>query len=139
MAVFNKFRVTVADFAAGKHNLGSHALRVMFTNTAPLVTNEVKADLTEIAAGNGYAAGGPSLTVSASGQTAGVYKVVADDLVLVAAGGSIGPFRYAVLYNDTAAGDPLLGWWDRGSALTIADGDSFTLDLSATNGVIQIS
>lgn len=139
MAVFNKFQVTVADFAAGKHNLASHTLRVMLTNTAPVATNAVKADLTEIAAGNGYAAGGPTLNVTASGQTAGVYKLVADDPVIVAAGGSIGPFRYAVLYNDTAAGDPLLGWWDRGSALTLADGDSFTLDLSATNGVIQIS
>ena len=71
MAAFNKFQAFVEHVAEGVHNLGSDTLKVMLTNTAPLATNSVKADLTEIAAGNGYTAGGGTLTVSSSAQTAG--------------------------------------------------------------------
>jgi hypothetical protein len=139
VAVFNKFHQFVADRANGVHNLGSHALRVMLTNVAPVAANTVRANLTQIAAGNGYPAGGVAVTVTASGQTAGVYKLVADDVVITAAGGSIGPFRYAVLYNDTPTtpADPLIGWWDYGAAITLLDGEPLTVDFSAANGVLQ--
>lgn len=74
-------------------------------------------------------------------QTAGVYKLVLTDVVITAAGGSIGPFRYVVLYNDTptAPADPLIGWYDYGSAVTLATSESLTVDFDATNGVLTLT
>jgi len=138
-SIFNKFNRFVADLANGVHNLGSNQLRVMLTNTAPVATNGLRADITEIAAAGGYAAGGFAVTVTSSAQTGGVHRLIADDIVVTPSAPGFGPFRYAVLYNDTAANDPLIGWWDRGSSVSVAPPDTFTLDLSATNGVLQIT
>lgn len=145
MASFNKFNQFVEDLAKKVHHLntsgaGGDTLRILLTNSAPVATNTVKANLTEITPGNGYAANGPAAVVASSGQTAGVYKLVLDDLTITASGGSIGPFRYFVLYNDTptSPADPLIGFWDYGSALTLADGESVTIDFSPTNGALQI-
>jgi hypothetical protein len=139
VAAFNKFNALAEDLAEKIHNLGSDALKVMLTNTAPSATNAVKADVTEISAGNGYTAGGTAVTITASSQTGGTYKLVGNDVVFTASGGSIGPLRYAVLYNSTPAAGNLIGWWDYGSALTLADGSTLTVDFSATNGILQIS
>ncbi len=139
MAAFNRFNALTEDLAEKIHNLGSDALKVMLTNTAPSATNAVKADITEISAGNGYTAGGTAVTITASSQTGGTYKLVGNDVVFTASGGSIGPLRYAVLYNSTPAAGNLIGWWDYGSALTLADGSTLTVDFSATNGILQIS
>jgi hypothetical protein len=65
------------------------------------------------------------------------YKLVLADVVFTASG-AMGPFRYAVLYNDTAASDELIGYWDYGSSITLASGDTFTVDYDATTGVLQI-
>lgn len=142
MATFNKFQAFVENLAEGVHNLGSNTLKVMLVNSpAPVNTNSVKADLTEIAAGNGYTAGGGTPSITSSAQTSGTYKLVLADVVFTAAGGSIGPFRYAVLYNDTptSPADPLIGWYDYGSSITLADGESLTVDFDPTNGVIQLA
>lgn len=141
MAVFTKFNAFSENLAEGVHNLGSHTLKVMLSNTAPVATNSVKADITEIAAGNGYTAGGTAATISSSVQTGGVYKLVLADVVFTAAGGSIGPFRYIVLFNDTPTSplDPLIAWSDYGSAITLAAGESFTVDFSATDGALTIT
>lgn len=140
MAAFNKINAFVEHVAEKVHNLGADTLKVMLTNTAPVATNTVFADLTEIAAGNGYAAGGTAATISSSAQSSGTYKLVLADVVFTASGGTIGPFRYAVLYNDTptSPADPLIGWWDYGSAITLNDTETFTVDFSAANGVLQI-
>jgi hypothetical protein len=140
MPAFNKFHSFVAARNNGVHNLGAHALKVLLTNTAPLASNTVRANLTEIAAGNGYPAGGLPVVVTASGQTAGIYKLEVDDIVLTPTG-PIGPFRYAVFYNDTptSPADPLIGWWDYGSSISPGLGESFTLDFSAVNGALQDS
>jgi hypothetical protein len=141
MATFNKFNSFVEHLAEGVHNLGADTLKVMLTNAAPVATNSVKANLTEIAAGNGYTAGGTAASITSSGQTSGTYKLVLGDVVITASGGSIGPFRYAVLYNDTptSPADPLIGYWDYGSALTLANGESITWDADPTNGVITLA
>jgi hypothetical protein len=141
MASFNKFNAFVEHLAEKVHDLGADTLKILLTNTAPVAGNSVKADLAEISAGNGYSAGGPSATISASSQSSGTYKLVLDDLTVTASGGSIGPFRYFVLYNDTPSSpaDPLVGWWDYGSSITLSDGESITVDFSAANGALQIA
>lgn len=138
MAVFNKFSSFVEALAEGAHNLGSNVLKIMLTNSAPLATNTVKANLTDISAGNGYTAGGTAVTITASSQTSGLYKLVGNDVVFTASGGSIGPFRYAALYNDTATNDELIGWWDYGASITLLAGETLTVDLDAVNGILTI-
>ncbi len=139
MAAYNKFQSFVEALAEKVHNLGSDTLKVMLTNVAPVATNTVKANLTEIAAGNGYTAGGTQATISSSAQTAGTYKLVLADVVFTASGGSIADFRYVVLYNDTALNDELIGWWDYGSTVTLTTGQTFTVDFDATNGVLTLA
>jgi hypothetical protein len=139
MAAFNKFNSFVEALAEKKHDLGADTLKVMLTNTAPVATNAVKADLTEISAGNGYTAGGNTASVTSSAQTSGTYKLVlGDPATWTASGGSIGPFRYAVLYNDTATSDELIGWWDYASSITLAAGESFAVDFDPTTGVLTL-
>ena len=138
MAVFNKISAFVEALSEKKHDLGSDVLKLMLTNSAPIATNTVKANLTEISAGNGYTAGGSAVTITTSAQTAGLYKLVGNDVTVTASGGSIGPFRYVVLYNDTATNDELIGWWDYGSSITLLTGETLTVDLDAANGILTI-
>lgn len=137
MASFNKFNSFVEALAEKVHNLGSDTLKILLTNSAPVATNTQKSNLTEISAGNGYSAGGPAVTVTASSQTSGTYSLVGNDVTITASGGSIGPFRYAVLYNDTATNDELIGWWDYGSSITLASGEQFTVDFGSS--ILQIA
>lgn len=135
MATFFKYNAFVENLAEGVHDLGSDTLKVYLTNATPSASaDSVKADLAEISAGNGYTAGGNTVTITGSSQTSGTYSLVGNDTVFTASGGSIGPFRYAVLYNDTptSPADPLIGSWDYGSALTLADGESLTVDFAAS-------
>jgi hypothetical protein len=139
MATLSKFNSFVEAVAEKVHNLGSDSLKVMLTNTAPVATNTVKTDITEISAGNGYTAGGTAATISSSAQTSGTYKLVLADVVFTASGGSIGPFRYIVLYNDTATNKELIAYADYGSSITLATGETFTTDFDGTNGVLTIA
>jgi hypothetical protein len=139
MAAFNKFQAFVEEVFEAKIDFQTHSFKVMLTNSAPVATNTIKADLTDISAGNGYSAGGTATTITSSAQTSGTYKAVASDVVFTASGGSIGPFRYAVLYDDTqtSPAKPLCAWWDYGSAITLLNGEVFTVDFDATNGILQ--
>lgn len=141
MAAANKFNAFAENVAEKVHNLATDTLKVMLTNTAPLATNSVRADLTEITAANGYTAGGTQAVQSSSAQTSGTYKLVLADVTFTASGGSIGPFRYAVLYNDTptSPADPLILYWDYGTSLTLTSGNSFTVDFDATAGVLTLA
>lgn len=132
MATYNKFQQFVENIAKGVHNLDGGGLKVMLVNTAPVATNSVKADLTEISAGNGYTAGGTAPGSQDAEHTTGTLSLSGADVVFTASGGTIGPFRYAVLYDDTptSPADPLIGWWDYGSAITLQDAETFTVDFS---------
>src|ERR1700743_1297504 len=99
MATFNKFNAFVADVANKVHNLGSDTLKVMLTNTAPTAANAVKTDIIEITAGHGYSAGGSAATLVSSVQSSGTYTLKLNNVTFTASGGSIGTFRYCVLYN----------------------------------------
>lgn len=136
MAVFNKFQKFVEDLGDGIHQLkaAGHTLKVYLTNETPSASlDAVKADLAEIAGGNGYTAGGYDIQNDAS-QAGGVFTLTAVDVTITASGGSVGPFQYAVLYNDTptSPADPLIGWYDYGSSITLNDGESLVIDFGAS-------
>jgi hypothetical protein len=140
MATFNKFDVFVENLAEKVHNLGSDTLKVALTNTAPIATNTVLANITQISSGNGYTTGGATVSITSSTQTSGTYKLVLADVVFTATG-SMGPFRYAVLYNDTptSPADPLIGFYDYGSSITLSLNETFTLDFDPTNGALTLA
>src|SRR5690349_18626823 len=129
MAAFNKFNVFVGDLAQKVHNLNSVALKIMLTNTSPVATNTVKSNISDLAAGNGYAAGGLTATFVSGNDIAGTYKLVLSPVSWTASGGSIGPFEFAVLYNSSAASGNLIGWWDYGVPITLTNGNTFTVQL----------
>ncbi len=140
MATFNKINSFVEDVAEKVHNLGSDQLVVALcaAANAPVATNTILANLTQISYAN---CSTRNLTTSTSAQTSGTYKLVLADLVLTASGGTVGPFRYVVIYNDTptSPADPLIGWYDYGSDITLANGETLTIDFDGTNGVLQLA
>lgn len=140
MASAQKFNQFVQDIANGKHNLGSDTLKVMLTDVAPVAGNSIFGNLTEITAQNGYTAGGTTSTTTSSSQTSGVEKLIIQNVVFTASG-TIGPFRYAVLYNNTQTSPvkPLILFWDYGSEVTLSNGDTFTVGFDGTNGVLTIT
>lgn len=135
MAAFNKFYSFVEALAEKTHNLGSDQLKIALTNTIPVNTNTVLANITEISYTN---LSTRNVTTSTSAQTTGTYKLVCADLVLTATG-AVGPFRYVVLYNDTATADELIGWYDYGSAVNMVNTDTFTIDFDGAGGVLTIA
>jgi len=138
MAAFQKFNVFVADVGNKIHNLGSDTLKVMLTNTAPVATNAVLTDITEISAGNGYTAGGTAAGSNTFTQSSGLAKLVAANVVFTATG-AVGPFRYAVLYNSTASAKNLIGWWDFGGSVTMANTDTFPVNFDPVNGILSLT
>lgn len=136
MATLIKFYSFVEAVHEKKHNLGSDTLKILLTNTAPSLSNTVKADISgELSTANGYTAGGATVTITSSAQSSGLYTLIASDVTWTASGGSIGPFRYAIIYNDTASNDELIGYIDYGYSVTVASGQTFTIDFDAVAGL----
>jgi hypothetical protein len=138
MATLNLVNSFTENLPEKVHNLGADALTVALcaAANAPIATNTVLANLTQVS----YTyCSSRALTISSSAQTSGTYKLVLADLVLTASGGNVGPFRYIVIYNDTATNDELIGWYDYGSEITLAAGETLTIDFDGTNGFIQIA
>lgn len=137
MATYNKFNSFVEAMAEKAHNLGADTLTVALTAAAnaPVATNTVLANLTQVSYTN---LSTRAITTSTSAQSSGTYKLVLTDLVLTASG-SVATFRYVVIYNDTATSDELICWFDYGSDVTLATGESLTLDFDGTNGLLQIA
>lgn len=127
MATVKTFNSFTAAINNGVHDLAADTLKFCLTDTAPDLANAQFSDLAEIAAGNGYTAGGESVTVTSSSQTGGTYSLALASCVFTASGGPIGPFRYIVLYNDTAANKELIGFVDYGVSYTLPDGQPFTM------------
>lgn len=147
MATFTKLNGFVEHLAEKVHNLGSDQLAVALSNTAPGSEGTpptgstaacVLANVTQISYTNLSGATPRNLTTSSSAQSSGTYKLVIDDLVLTATG-SVGPFRYVYLYNDTATNDNLIGYYDYGSSITLANGETFTINFDGTGGVLTIA
>lgn len=140
MATFSKFNQFTVDLCNGVHNLSSHVLKVVLSNSAPTATNTILSNITQIANGNGYTTGGATAASNSITGSSGTAKLTATDVTFTATG-AVGPFRYVVLYNDTptSPADPLIGYWDNGSAVTLANGDQFTVDFDATNGILTVT
>lgn len=130
---FNSFKEALSEKV---HNLGSDQLRIALTNSAPSTSNTVLANITEITYTN---LSTRNVTTISSAQTAGTYKLDLTDLVLTSTGGSTGPFRYIVLYNDTAASDELIYFLDYGSSITLAAGESLTINFDNSTGAITLT
>ena len=136
MASYVKFQDFVEQLGKGVHQLhaAGHTLKVYLSNATPSVSADaIKADLAEITAQNGYPSGGSDIQNDYT-ETAGTGTLTGTDVVFTASGGAFGPFRYVVLYNDTPAGpvDPLVAYWDYGSAISCNNGETFTVDFGAS-------
>ena len=135
MASFTKFQSFVEALAEKKHDLGANQLKIALCSVAPVVTNGVLADLTEIAYTNLSAR---EITTVSSDQTGGTYKLTLTDLTLTASG-DVASFRYIVIYNDTATNDELIAFFDKGVAVVLADTETLLIDFSAGDGVLQLA
>ena len=135
MADFVKINSFVENLAEKGIDLSGAALTIALTNTAHTSTWDELADLTEVAYTNLSAR---VITVSTSAQTAGTYKLVCADLTLTASG-AVGPFQYIYIYDDDSTGDKLVCYYDYGSAVTLANGDTFKIDFDGSNGVLTIA
>jgi len=134
VAAFNKFNDFAEQLGKGVHQFGTHTFKVVLTNSAPVATNTILSDITQISGTNGYATGGTATTVT-SAEVAGTMTISGTKVTFTASGGAMGPFRYAALYNDSATSplDALVGWWDYGSSITLADTESFDVKFSGTD------
>jgi hypothetical protein len=133
MAVYNKFQDFAEQIGLEQHQLSTDTLKVALTDTAPVATQTTFDPVTNHAAPtntNGYPAGGSDVTNTWT-ETGGTATAGATDVVFTASGGTIGPFRYVILYNDTNATDQLVAWWDYGSSITLQDTETFTVDFQA--------
>jgi len=127
MATFVKVLSFPEAVAEKVHNLGADTLTVALTNTTPVTTWSQLSDLTEVSYTN---LSTRVITTTSSSSSAGTYTLVLEDLVLTASGGAVAEFRYVYIYNDTATNDELIGYIDYGSGLTLADGETLTLDFN---------
>jgi hypothetical protein len=134
MATYNKFQQFVEDLAGKVHDLfgtagsGADTCKVYLSNAAPSASGDaVKADMAEITNENGYTA--PVSVANVGTRSGGTFTMQGTSLTITASGGTVGPFQYVVLYNDTptSPADPLIAWWDYGSAITLQDGESFSI------------
>lgn len=142
MPALVKYDCFVENLAEKVHNLGADTLKAALTNTAPTAASDTVWNSATTApppaAANGYTTGGNTLVVTSSAQTSGTYKLVITDSVFTASGGSIGPFRYVIVYNSTAS-NAVIGYYDYGSSITLATGETFTIDFDGAAGVLTIA
>lgn len=144
MAVFNKYNQFVADLASGVHQLQTgttHVLRVALSNTAPSAAHATRSQITELSTGGGYTSGGISVGTITGSQTGGTFTLNGGTDPVWTGSGAGFTARYAILYNDTptSPADPLIGWWDYGSSVTIAAGETLTVDLDQVNGILTLA
>lgn len=137
MATFNKFNSFVEALAEKVHNLGADQLAVFLTTNAnaPVAANSQLSNITQISYTN---LSSRNITTNSSAQSGGTYKLILTDLVLTASG-AVATFRWVGIYNDTATNDELVCFFDYGSDITLANGETFTLDFDGTNGLLTLA
>ena len=135
MATINPtmFECFSSDAMNGVHNLGSDTINMALSNTAPThATDDEFVDITEISAGDGYTTKGDTVSIASSTHTGLVYSLVGTGTVEWTSTGTIGPFRYPILFNETATNDELICSYDIGSEITLNNGDSYIIDMAQT-------
>jgi hypothetical protein len=145
-STLTKFNAFVEHLAEGVHNFQSHQLKVALTNIVPVVGHSLLADITQISYTNfvnGTTTGRDVAlaATSPSTQTGGVYKLILQDLVLTGQTAATDNFRYVVLYNDgtSVLTDPLIGWYDYTSSISLNPGETLTIDFDQVNGVFTLT
>jgi hypothetical protein len=141
MVAFVKYHTFVDEMSKAGHNLQTAVYKVALTNTAPTPLTDTVWNTTVYpapAAANGYTGGGNTVTTTTATTTSYVFKLVLADSVFVASAGGIGPFRYVILYNSSAT-SKVVGYYDYGSSITLADTETFTVDFDPTTGAIQMT
>lgn len=131
MATFTKVLSFPKAVAEKVHNLGSDQIKIALTNTSPNTAWTQLSDLTQISYTNLSGANPLNVTTTSSSSSGGTYTLVLADLVLTATG-TVGPFQYVYVYNDTASNKELIGYIDYGSAVTLANTQTFTIDFNAS-------
>lgn len=134
MATYNKFQSFVEALSEKKHDLSADTLKVFLSNVAPVATNSQLSNITEI---DYTDCSSRTLTISSSSQTSGTYSLKLNDLTLTSSG-TVGPFRYVGIYNDTSIDDLLICWFDNGSSVTMTNGSTYTIDFS-TSGLFTLT
>ena len=141
MVAFVKYHTFVEEMSKAGHNLTTAVFKVALTNTAPTPLTDTVWNTTVYpapAAANGYTAGGNTITTTSFATTAYIFKLVLADSVFTATAGGIGPFRYVILYNSSAT-NKVVGYYDYGSSITLADTETFTVDFDPTTGAVQMT
>lgn len=137
MATFTEPDIFSEDVANKIHDLNTDSFRWVLSNTAPVLGSTfLLSNITQIATSGGYTqmsdgAGGLPSTLSFS--RTGQQVTVSGTQVVLTATGAVGPFRYLILVNDTPASplNPVVGWLDHGSAVTMANTDTYTIPSGA--------
>lgn len=133
MASFNKNQQFVENLGKAVHNFTSDStctVTVYLTTNAnaPVATNSVLADITQISYTNLSSRVVTGITWE---HTTGTVHMTATDLVLTASG-AVATFRWVGLYDDdpTSPADPLIGYYDYASDVTLANLETFTIDFA---------
>lgn len=131
-------------------NMSSDVFKIALSNTAPAseasnptaTGNGVLANVTQIAYTNytDTLATDRTLESVTWAEASGTTKFDAGDFTITASGGAIATFRYIYVFDDTTAGpvDALVGVWDHGSGITLADTQTATITFHA-NGAFTVA
>lgn len=139
MATGYKFYSFIEAVFEKKHDFSSDTFKVMLTNTAPSLSWTQKSDVTgELSTGNGYTAGGTTLTLTSCTQSSGLLTIIFADYTFTGTGSGFGPFRYAVIFNETSTNDLLVCYYDYGYGITVG-AQTWLLDLNSTTGFLYAS
>jgi len=138
MATFNKINDWVEN-EGEVADLDGDTFIVALSNTAPGSESTpptgdgagVLANVTQISYTN---CSSRTLSLASSSQTSGTYTIDFSNITLTASGGNVGPFRYVYIYDDTptSPADPLVCYFDYGSSITLADGETLDITFNAS-------
>lgn len=139
MATFYKFYSFVEAVYEKKHDFSADQFKILLTNTAPSLSWTQKSDVTgELTTGGGYTSGGTNITTTSCTQSSGLLTIIFEDVTFTGSGGGFGPFRYAIIFNETATNDLLVGYFDYQFGISVG-AQTFTVDLNQTTGFLYAS
>ena len=130
-SAWNKFDDFSEQLVRGVHDFDANVFKVVLATSAPSASDTQLSQITtQLSTSGGYTSGGEATTITIS-ETSGTTTVSGTEIVWTGTGAGFGPFRYAVLYNDSATSpaDALIAWFDYGSPgiTLVGAGETFTL------------